>query len=289
MTGIYDETQYVGTGPEGRSIAVKRRTGHSPGLYWLGGLRSGMDGTKATALDAFGADRGLAVTRFDYSGHGRSSGTFEKGTISRWAEEAAAVFDTTRGPQILVGSSMGSWMALLTARSHIRARGHEQSRIVGMVLIAPAADFTEDLLWGRLSENERSELMRDGTLRTSVMGGDSPLTISRRFIEDGRKNLVLRDGPIVVGCPVAILHGKRDETIPWMRAVVVAGCLTACDVSVTLIDDGDHRLARITDIDVLLGTVEALLAKAPTHGTLPGPESSGRRARAVPVGYSTTG
>lgn len=286
MTGSHDETQYVGTGAEARSIAVKRRSGCSPGLFWLGGLRSGMDGTKASAVDAFGVDRGLAVTRFDYSGHGRSSGSFEEGTISRWAEEAAAVFDATRGPQILVGSSMGSWMALLTARSHLRAHGLQQSRIAGMVLIAPAADFTEDLVWGRLSESERSELVRESVLRTTVMGGESPLTISRRFIEDGRKNLVLRDGPIAVGCPVAILHGKRDETIPWTRAAVVVRGLAATDISVTLIDDGDHRLMRPADIEALQTVLEAMVTKASSNASS---EFSGGRARTVPADYSTTG
>lgn len=245
----------VGEGPAGRDIAVIRRAGGSPGLFWLGGFRSDMTGTKAEALDGSGAARGLAVTRFDYSGHGRSGGRFEDGTISRWAEEALAVFDTTEGPQILVGSSMGGWIALLVARAHLARVGRAASRTKAMVLIAPAPDFTEELMWADFSEEIRRTIETEGVYRRPSEYSDDPYPITRGLIEDGRRNLVL-GGEIELGCPVTILQGVMDTSVPWRHAIRLTTRLTRDDVTLTLIPDGDHRLSRPQDIERLLKVVE---------------------------------
>lgn len=252
------ETITVGEGADARPIAVKRRAGSTPGLFWLGGFRSDMEGTKALALDAHGATQGRAVTRFDYSGHGSSGGRFEDGTISRWAAEAAAVFAATEGPQILVGSSMGGWMALLLARAHLAAVGRDASRIAGMVLVAPAPDFTEALMWAGFSEEIRRTILEQGRWAEPSAWSDEPYVITRALIEDGRKNLLL-DAPIETGCPVAILQGKQDESVPWRHALGIVERLARDDVTLTFVDDGDHRLSRPEDIDLLLRTVDAIV------------------------------
>lgn len=248
----------VGAGAAAREIAVIRRPGRGPGLFWLGGFRSDMVGTKALALDDFGRDHGLAVTRFDYSGHGVSGGRFEDGTISRWAEEAAAVFATTEGPQILVGSSMGGWMALLLARAHLATVGRAASRLKAMVLIAPAPDFTEELMWAGFSEAIRREILETGVYREPSDYSDEPYLITRALIEDGRLNLVL-DHEIELGCPVAILQGIQDTSVPWRHAIRLTTRLTRDDVTLTLVPDGDHRLSRPQDIDKMLKTIEGLV------------------------------
>ena len=249
----------VGTGEAARDIAVIRRAGATPGLFWLGGFRSDMAGTKALALDDFGRARGVAVTRFDYSGHGLSGGRFEDGTISRWLEEALAVFDAIEGPQVLVGSSMGGWIALLVARA-LRARGGAAaSRLKAMVLIAPAPDFTEDLMWAGFSEEIRREILEQGVYREPSDYSDEPYLITRALIEDGRTNLVL-DGEIDLGCPVTILQGVADTSVPWRHAVRLTTRLTRDDVTLTLVPDGDHRLSRPQDIAKLLKTLDDALA-----------------------------
>lgn len=249
----------VGASEAEREIAVIRRAGKSPGLFWLGGFRSDMAGTKALALDDFGRTRGVAVTRFDYSGHGLSGGRFEDGTISRWLEEALAVFDATEGQQILVGSSMGGWIALLLARA-LRARGDAAaSRLKAMVLIAPAPDFTEDLMWAGFSEAIRREIMEEGVYREPSEYSDEPYLITRALIEDGRRNLVL-GAEIDLGCPVAILQGVADTSVPWRHAVRLTTRLTRDDVTLSLVHDGDHRLSRPQDIARLLKTLDDALA-----------------------------
>ena len=248
------ETMTVGTGADTREIAVKRRAGAAPGLLWLGGFRSDMEGGKALAVDAFAAARGLAVTRFDYSGHGVSGGRFEEGTISRWAEEASAVFAATEGRQILIGSSMGGWMSLLVARAHLAAVGRAASRIAGMVLIAPAPDFTEELMWAGFSEEIRRTILEEGRWLEPSAWSDEPLAITRALIEDGRRNLLL-GGTIETGCPVTILQGKRDESVPWTHALRLTERLALDDATVTFVDDGDHRLSRPQDIDLLIAAI----------------------------------
>ncbi len=246
----------VGTGTAAREVAMLRRPGRTPGLLWLGGFRSDMTGTKAEALDGFAAARGLALTRFDWSGHGASGGAFEEGTISRWAEEAAAVFATTEGPQIPIGSSMGGWIALLLVRA-LRAAGLGH-RLAGLVLVAPAADFTEDLMWASFPAEVRRRIETEGVWHRPSAYGDDPYPITRGLIEDGRRNLVL-GGEIDVGCPVVILQGVLDDTVPWSHAVRLVTRLTRDDVTLSLIPDGDHRLSRPQDIDRLLKAVSDLV------------------------------
>lgn len=248
------ERMSVGEGTAAREIAVIRRAGAAPGLLWLGGFRSDMAGTKALALDEWGACHGRAVTRFDYSGHGQSGGRFEEGTISRWAEEAAAVLATTTGPQILIGSSMGGWISLLLTRAEF-ARAGLASRIRGLVLIAPAPDFTEELMWAGFSADIRREIEEKGFYAEPSAYSDEPYVITRGLIEDGRRNLLL-GSDIALGCPVTILQGVKDESVPWGHAIRLVTRLTTDDVNLTLVRDGDHRLSRPEDIEKMLKAIE---------------------------------
>lgn len=244
----------VGDGGSRREIAVLKRAGTAPGLFWLGGYRSDMLGGKASALDAFGASRGLAVTRFDYSGHGRSGGDFLEGTISRWLEEALAVFTATAGPQVVIGSSMGGWLALLLNRA-LRQRGDE--RVRALVLIAPAVDMTEDLMLAGFTRKERRALETDGVVEQPSDYADEPYRITRGLIEDGRQHLLFGRG-IVTGCPVTILQGGEDRDVPREHAMKLVQHLLTDPVTFTLVPDGDHRLSRDEDLRLL----EAALARA---------------------------
>jgi pimeloyl-ACP methyl ester carboxylesterase len=246
----------VGTGEHSRRIAVLRREGGHPGLVWLGGYRSDMAGTKAQALDRWCAGNGLACCRHDYSGHGRSGGSFMQGTISRWLEESLAVFARcTAGPQILVGSSMGAWIALRMVQELSRDGGAE--RIAGLLLVAPAPDFTEELMWPEMSQMQRSRLARDGYLEEESQYSDDPNIYTRDLFEDGRRNLVMT-GPVVTGCPVHIVQGMADPDVPWRHALKLTGFLSAPQVLMTLVKDGDHRLSRPQDIELLLRLVSTM-------------------------------
>ncbi|MBY0381450.1 MAG: alpha/beta hydrolase [Xanthobacteraceae bacterium] len=240
-----------------RRIAVRRRTGRLPGLVWLGGFRSDMKGTKAAALDAFAVENDRAYVRFDYSGHGESSGDFKDGTIGQWLEESIAVFDAfCEGPQVLVGSSMGGWMALLLARAIAARKDKGDASLAGLVLIAPAPDFTEELMWKAFSPAIRKEMeIRGVWYRPSDYGDPYPITY--RLIEEGRDHLVL-DGMLDLGCPVRILQGAKDEDVPWQHAFKLTHSLPSDDVVLTLIQDGDHRLSRPQDIARILATVKEL-------------------------------
>lgn len=251
----------VGEADAARRIAVRKRPGAVPGLFWLGGFRSDMRGTKALALDAFAAGRGLGMTRFDYSGHGESGGLFEDGTISRWLEEAVAVFDRTTGPQILVGSSMGGWLALLLTEAHRGAVGPDRSRIAGIVLIAPAVDMTKVLMWDQMSKKAQTQLMATGALRTPSAYGEEDYVITRALIEDGKRHL-FGDRPIETGCPVHILQGVLDADVPWAHATALVARLASDDVVLTLVKDGDHRLSRPEDIERLEAAVDGILAES---------------------------
>ena len=237
-------------GSESRRIAVRARPGKSPGLFWLSGFNSDMEGTKAIALDDWAAEQGRACVRFDYSGHGNSEGAFIDGTISRWLEESLAVFARfCGGPQIVVGSSMGGWLALLLTRE-LKKQG---IALAGLVLIAPAPDFTEALMWKNFPPEVKAQIERDGVwLRPSAYGDPYPIT--RALIEDGRKHLLLGTS-IDVGCPVRILQGAQDADVPWQHAFDLAHRLPADDVVLTMIQDGDHRLSRPQDIARLIATV----------------------------------
>ncbi|HLX13979.1 MAG TPA: alpha/beta hydrolase [Bradyrhizobium sp.] len=243
----------VGQGDEARRIAVRARGGGSPGLFWLGGFKSDMQGTKALALDAWASERNRACVRFDYSGHGESGGDFVSGTIGRWLEESVAVFEQyCAGPQVVIGSSMGGWMALLLARE-IARRVASPASLAGLVLIAPAPDFTEELMWKGFSPEVRRQIETTGMwLRPSEYGDPYPIT--RRLIEEGRRHLLLGSA-IEVGCPVRILQGARDPDVPWRHAFALAHRLPADDVVLTMIQDGDHRLSRPQDIARIIAAV----------------------------------
>lgn len=234
----------VGSGADGRRIAVERRAGGSPGLFWLNGYRSDMQGAKAKALDGFGAEHGLAVTRFDYSGHGVSGGDFLDGTISRWLEEALAVFATTAGPQIVVGSSMGGWLALLMNQV-LRARG--EGRVKALVLIAPAVDATEELTRPKLTQEQLRELAEHGVTHRPSQYSDIPYPTTARLLEDGKNHLMFGRG-IVTGCPVTILQGGQDPDVPPGQALKLVQHLLSDPVTLTLVPDGDHRLSRDEDL-----------------------------------------
>jgi pimeloyl-ACP methyl ester carboxylesterase len=249
----------VGSGDEARAIAVRAAPGAAPGLVWLGGFKSDMQGTKAAALARFAAERGRAIVRFDYSGHGESRGEFTDGTIGRWLEESLAVFaDCCRGPQVLVGSSMGGWIALLLARELRRATAptaSQNANLAGMVLIAPAVDFTEVLMWQKFSPEIRREIETKGSWLRPSQYDIAPYPITRRLIEEGRRHLLL-GGLIETGCPVRILQGVEDPDVPWGHAVELVSRLAQDDVVLTLVKDGDHRLSRPEDIERLLAAIE---------------------------------
>jgi pimeloyl-ACP methyl ester carboxylesterase len=236
---------------DGVELAWASQQGSSPTVVFLPGFRSDMTGDKSTAIAAFCETRGQACLRFDYSGHGASGAQFEDGTIGRWKDDALAVIDgKSEGPLILVGSSMGGWIALLTAMAR-------KARVAALIGIAAAPDFTEALMWQAMSFAEREILMRDGVLRVPSQYGD-PTLITLKLIEDGRSHLLL-DQPIEIDCPVRLLHGQCDPDVPWEMALRIAEQVTSKDVQVTLVKDGDHRLSRPADIELLLRTVGALL------------------------------
>ena len=246
----------IGQGELSRRIAVRKREGAGAGLglVWLGGFMSDMGGTKAVALDQWAAAQGRACLRFDYSGHGESGGRFADGTISRWLEESLAVFDARcEGPQIVVGSSMGGWLALLLARE-VRWAPRPKASLAGLVLIAPAVDFTEVLMWQRFPEEIKREIETTGVWKRPSQYSDQPYLITKGLIEDGRRHLLL-GGLIETGCPVRILQGVQDPDVPWDHAVELVSRLAQDDVVLTLVKDGDHRLSRPEDIERLLAAV----------------------------------
>ncbi|MGF3027437.1 alpha/beta hydrolase [Methylobacterium aquaticum] len=230
------------------------RPGPCPPVVWLGGFRSDMRATKAEALDAWAARAGRAFVRFDYTGHGESDGTFADGTISDWLADAQAVIAALapRRP-ILVGSSMGGWIAL---------RAAARVRPAGLVLIAPATDFTEVLMWEQFPEEIRRQVMQDGVWQRESQYSPEPTPVTRALIEDGRRHLML-GGPIDPGCPVHILQGMADPDVPWPHAMALVERLPATGVVLTLVKEGDHRLSGPADLDRLVAAVEGI---APREG-----------------------
>ena len=246
----------VGTGETIRDIAVLAREGAGPPVVWLGGFRSDMRSTKAGFLDGWAERAGRALVRFDYAGHGESDGAFEASTISLWLEDTLAVLDRSAPDRpVLVGSSMGGWLALLATRA-LLAAGPARAP-AGLVLIAPAVDFTERLMWDEFPEEVRQAILRDGAWRRPSPYSDEPYPITRALIEDGRRHLML-GGPIATGCPVHILQGMRDADVPWGHAMELVEHLPGDDVSVTLIKDGDHRLSRPEDLERLVAAIEGI-------------------------------
>ena len=230
-----------------------RQSGIGPTLVFLPGFASDMLGQKAAALAGLCAAHGRAMLRFDYSGHGASGGAFTDGTIGRWTADALAAIDgLTDGPIVLVGSSMGGWIALLAALAR-------PARVVGLVGIAAAPDFTQDLMWAAMAPPERATLARDGVLMIPSEYGPST-AITRALIEEGRNHLLLA-APIAIHCKVRLLHGQRDPDVPWETALRLAACLESADVQVTLVKHGDHRLSRPEDLALIGRTVLALLGE----------------------------
>ena len=233
---------------DGATVAYRRRAGRSPGLVFLGGFMSDMTGTKAEALDRFCAAEQRAYLRFDYFGHGASSGPFADSTIGRWKEDALAVLDQlTDGPQILVGSSIGGWIMLLAALMR-------PERIHALIGIAAAPDATEDLMWAELSPAQQAAMIRDGFVRLPSQYSAEGYIYTSKLIEDGRRHLVLR-APIALHCPVRLLHGLADPDVPWRTSLTLAEKLDSTDVRVILVKDGDHRLSTESDLALLMRTV----------------------------------
>ncbi len=237
---------------DGHTIAFHRLPGAAPGIVFLAGLRSDMTGTKALYLDEYCRRQGRAYVRFDYFGHGRSSGDFADGTVGRWAEDAIAVLDRlTQGPQILVGSSLGGWIMLLAA---LARRG----RVRALVGVAAAPDATEDLMLPRLDMAQRQELLTTGSVTLPSEYDPAGYTYRLSLIEDGRRHLVMR-APVALDCPVRLLHGMRDASVPWETSLRLAERLTSRDVAVTLVKDGDHRLSTAPDLARLAAIFDELV------------------------------
>lgn len=244
----------------GADIAVRARSGNNPGLVWLGGYRSDMIGTKAEVIDKWAADNGHACTRHDYSGHGESGGKFVDGTISRWLTESLAVFrQITDGPQILIGSSMGGWIALRMIQE--LQQSAESHRVAGLILLAPAPDFTFELMEPELTEVQKRDLEEKGRFEEMSEYSDEPNVFTRALFEDGRQNRVLT-GPIDTYSPVHILQGQADPDVPYQLALKLLEHLPADNVTMTLVKDGDHRLSRPQDLELLIRTVEQMVKLA---------------------------
>ena len=237
--------------PDGNTVAYARSAGREPTVVFLGGFRSDMTGTKAMALEAWAQRSGHAYLRFDYLGHGQSSGRFEDGTIGRWLDDSLAAIDQlTTGRLVLVGSSMGGWLSLLAARAR-------PQRLAGLVLIAAAPDFTERMLLKGLSPGDRAALERDGRLERPSQYSPEPSVFTWKLIEEGRKHLLL-DSRLELPCPVRLLHGQSDPDVPWEYSLQIARHLEAPEVITTFIKGGDHRLSTPADIARLIATVEEL-------------------------------
>jgi pimeloyl-ACP methyl ester carboxylesterase len=239
------------TRPDGETLAWRRVTGGGPTVVWLNGFRSDMEGTKAQRMAAWATANGRAFLRFDYFGHGASSGDLSQGMIGRWRDDALAAIDQlTEGPLVLVGSSMGGWIACLAALVR-------PDRLHGLALIAPAADFTDKLMEPALDAAARQALARDGICRLPSAYAVDGYPITRALLEDGRRWSIL-PGPVRIGCPVRILQGGRDDAVPWRHALALAEAITGPDVVFTLVRDGDHRLSRPRDMARLIAVVEEL-------------------------------
>lgn len=246
-TNTTKSTAFLKVAPD-ISLAYHKTSGKTPGVIFCGGFMSDMNGTKATALEEFCHAQGRAFVRFDYRGHGESSDTLINGTIGAWKQDALAVFDQlTTGPQIIIGSSMGGWIATLIALER-------QERIAALIGIAAAPDFTEDLVWQRLSEEKKNQLLQEGVIYEPSEYGAAPYPITLKIIEEARRHLLMR-APIPFTKPVRLLQGMRDSEVPWQYGLQFAGQLQSDDVRIILIKDGDHRLSRKQDLGLLQQTI----------------------------------
>lgn len=233
--------------PDGEHLALKRVRGDGPTVVWIGGFRSDMEGTKALALDTAARERGWSYLRYDHFAHGRSSGDWREATIGRWREDAVALIDSLEGPVVPVGSSMGGWVALLLALAR-------PERLAGLVLVNPAPDFTEDLMWPGLADHQRQAILREGETLVAE-DGLGPYVLTRRMFEEARDWLLLR-GPLPLAAPVHILQGRADDVAPWRRQIALIERLADADVTLELIAGGDHRLSSPADLGRLVAAVE---------------------------------
>ena len=237
------------TRPDGETLAYKRIDGSGPTVVWVGGFRSDMEGTKALALDEAARERGWSYVRYDHFAHGQSSGDWRQATIGRWREDAIALIDSLEGPVIPVGSSMGGWVALLLALAR-------PERMQGLVLVNPAQDFTERLMWPSLPDHVRQTIVRDGKALI-VEEGLGEYVLTKRMFEEARDWLLL-DAAVPIAAPVHILQGRADETVPQAHAGALVARLTGGDVRLDLIEGGDHRLSTPRDLARLVEAVEGL-------------------------------
>jgi pimeloyl-ACP methyl ester carboxylesterase len=244
------------TRENGTTIAYRRGFGKNPGVVFLHGLRSDMNGTKAVALEKLCREEGRAFVCFDLSGHGGSSGAFEEGTIGAWRDDAVAVLDNlTEGPQILVGSSLGGWLMLLVALAR-------PQRIAGLLGLAAAPDFTEDLMEGYFTPAQKAAMARDGKVMIDDCYGEAPYPITRALIEEGRDHLLLR-GPIALHCPTILLQGQRDPDVPWQTALRLAERIESDKVRIALIKDAGHRLSEPENLQLMREQLAALTGQEP--------------------------
>lgn len=247
-----DSTSFL-TLPQGRRIAYHYHAGKSPTVVFMGGFKSDMTGAKATALEQFCQQNGQGFLRFDYTGHGQSSGRFEEGTIGAWALDARETIEAlTQGKLVLMGSSMGAWISLLTALAL-------KERIMGIVGIASAPDFTEHLIWQRLSHEQKRQLEEQGVFHAPSCYGEEPYPITRRLIEEGRNHLLLHR-PIDIQAPVRLIHGDNDEDVPWQTSVKLMENLQSTDVRLHLIKGGNHRLSEPGQLSLMCETLKTLIA-----------------------------
>lgn len=242
--------------PDGRRLAFVRTPGAEPGIVFFGGLRSSMEGAKARHVEAWCRREGRACLRFDYSGHGKSDGRFEDGTITGWLADATAALEQTEGPQVFVGSSLGGWIALLLAIE-------QPERATGFVGISTAADFTEFIHSELFSDAHREEMRRDGRVLVPDCHGGPPFAITRQLIEDGKRHLLLPRESIPLTCPVRMIHARNDQDVPWDTGLKLADRIIGEDVQVTIVKDGNHQLDRPCDMALLERQIASVIAAQP--------------------------
>lgn len=245
--------------PDGVRIAYRRRDGSAPGIVFLGGYRSNMGGDKARHLDAYAANAGRGYVRFDYSGHGQSDGEFEQGTIGGWTRDALFALDTlTDGPQILVGSSLGGWLALLVAMAR-------PERVAAILTVSLAADFTVHVRDVLFSDAHRAELAQQGRVLVPDCHGGEPFAITRRLIEEAEEHLLLTRETLPVAVPMRLLHARFDQDVPWSTGNEIADRVESSDVRVTVVKDGDHQLSRNQDLALMSRELDDLYAVLGDH------------------------
>jgi len=245
----FDTSTQILARPDGETLAFKAVKGEGPTVVWIGGFRSDMEGTKALALEAAARERGWNYVRYDHFAHGQSSGDWKQATIGRWREDAIALIDSLKGPVIPVGSSMGGWVALLATLAR-------PERIKGLVLVNPAQDFTEKLMWPGLADHERQAILREGETVITEEGLGS-YVLTRRMFEEARDWLLL-GGVIDISAPVHVLQGRADDVVPWRHQVDLIERLGGGDVRLDLIEGGDHRLSSPADLARLIEAVGAM-------------------------------